>query len=309
MTDVKQLVFFDFEMLCSKEGMPFANMESIRLGAVKYDLVSKEISYFDEFIKPTQTEPLSSFCKNLTHIDDEDLASAQTFPVVLRNFIHWAGSLKTSRFFSWSSNDISRLELDSLRHNLPHQVISALKSRYIDFQAIFTKRVSKINLSVENALSLYNLEFVGEKHNPMYDAYNTLRIYLCFHEEIFHSELLMLKHFIFIDREIPLNENINKQVKLYLKKDLQAFFNDIPIISNIRTGKKLLKQTSKLVKKYENILLNRAQLFHDDLLLYVRLLVQFYYDLLGSYNKHYSYGCKILILHEHMTTPLKQLTA
>ncbi|MDQ0804955.1 hypothetical protein [Priestia megaterium] len=38
MADVKQFIFFDFEMLCSNKGMPFEDMEanSARRGEVQY---------------------------------------------------------------------------------------------------------------------------------------------------------------------------------------------------------------------------------------------------------------------------------
>ncbi|MCT8137958.1 exonuclease [Anaerobacillus sp. CMMVII] len=309
MTEVNQFVFFDFEMLCSKEGMPYADMESIRLGAVKYDLETKSITSFDRFIKPLQTEPLSEFCKSLTHIEDCDLAFADGFPVVLKEFFTWVGIVETSRFFSWSTNDISRLELDASRHDIPQTTIAMVKNRYVDFQETFSKRVSKTNPSVETALALYDLNFYGEKHNPMYDAYNTLRVYLAFSEELVKSDLIMLKQFIFHDQDITLKCDINLQLKAYLKNDLQNLFKQITIISNIRSARKLLKRTSKLVKKYENVLINRSQLFNEEIILYVRMLIEFYHDLLVSYNKHYSYGCKIMILHEHMTSPLQRLTA
>ncbi|WP_241657877.1 3'-5' exonuclease [Anaerobacillus alkaliphilus] len=306
---MRQFVFFDFEMLCSKEGMSYANMESIRLGAAKYDIDTQKITYFDRFIKPKQTEPLSIFCKELTQISDNDIASADSFPLVLDDFIKWIGNIKQSRFFSWSSNDISRLELDAFSHDVPRSKIAPIKNRYVDFQAIFSKRVSKTNPSVENALALYGLQFEGDKHNPMYDAYNTLRIYLAFSEEFVKTDLIMLNQFIFQNQEVTVEDDINGRLKTLLKEDLQHLFNDISIISNIRSAKKLLKRTGKLVKKYENILLNRSRMFNEEILLYVRLLVDFYHNLIGSYNKHYSYGCKIIIFHEHMTTPLQQITA
>ncbi len=46
------------------------------------------------------------------------------------------------------------------------------------FKQFLPKRVSKNNVSVENRLALYNLQFEGEKHNPMYDAYNTFSSHL-----------------------------------------------------------------------------------------------------------------------------------
>ncbi|QOY34850.1 3'-5' exonuclease [Anaerobacillus isosaccharinicus] len=309
MADVKQFIFFDFEMLCSKQGMSFASMESIRLGAVKYDVETKVISTFDRYIKPKQTEPISEFCKNLTKIEDHHLENADHFPVVLQAFLSWVGSQNEARFFSWSSNDLTRLELDASSHDIPQRTISNIKNNYIDFQEIFTKRVSKTNLSVENALALYGLSFQGEKHNPMFDAYNTMRIYHAFCEDLEKSDLIMLKRFIFENIKIDLNSNINLQLKYFIKRDLQDLFKEISIISNIRYARKLVKRTSKLVKKYENILLNRSKLFNEEIILYVQLLVQFYHDLVHSYNKHFSYGCKIIILHEHMTSPLQHLTA
>ncbi|MEK1832729.1 hypothetical protein AAAC51_38820 [Priestia megaterium] len=45
MADVKQFIFFDFEMLCSNKGMPFEDMEAIRLGAVKYNIETENIEF------------------------------------------------------------------------------------------------------------------------------------------------------------------------------------------------------------------------------------------------------------------------
>ncbi len=309
MAEVKQYVFFDFEMLCSNRGMPFANMEGIRLGAVKYNLETKEIAYFDRFIKPKQSKPLSQFCKSLTQINDEDLATANQFPVVFQDFVSWVDDINQSRFFSWSVNDLLRLELDASSYDFPQAIITNIKERYIDFQAIFTKRVSKTNLSVENALALYQLRFEGEKHNPMFDAYNTLRIFLAFNEQLVSTDLIMLQQFIFTDKNITFNSNINLQLKNYIKHDLQNLFKEITVISNIRTGKKLVKRTGKLVKKYENILINRAQLFNEEILLYIRVLSEFYRELRLTYRQHDLYGCKTMIIDEHLTTSIQRLAA
>ncbi|OIJ18951.1 exonuclease [Anaerobacillus alkalidiazotrophicus] len=309
MTEVKQFIFFDFEMLCREEGMPFSNMEGIRLGAVKYDLNKEDITYFDRYIQPKQLQPLSSFCINLTKIKDEDLVKASRFPVVFQEFLNWVGNLEESRFFSWAKNDLTRLELDASIHHIPQQTITTIKSRYVDFQALFSKRVAKVNPSVENALALYNLRFEGEKHNPMYDAYNTLRIYLAFSKDVHKSDLIMLKQFIFNDQEINPLTNINTELKRYVLTDIHQLMTEVPIITNIRTTRKLVKRTMKLVKKYENIQINRSRIFDEEILLYVRLLVEFYNELLISYKEHFSNGCKIVILHEHMPLPLKRLTA
>ncbi len=308
LAEVKQFIFFDFEMLCSEQGMSFAHMEAIRLGAVKYNLETEKVTFFDRYIKPTQTEPLSEFCKNLTCIEDEDLAKANNFPHVFNEFTDWVGDIELSRFFSWSSNDMTRLKLDAKHHNFSEAMIKSIAERYSDFQKTFSKRVSKINPSVENALALYGLSFKGAMHNPMYDAFNTLRVYLAFSNELVKTDVIMLNHFIFNDSNIELNANINDKINERIQIDLQTLINEMQPISNIRHASKLLKRTKKLVKKYENVLINRSRIFDEEILLSIRLLVDFYQELLASYNEHVSCGCKIFILHEHMLTPFNKIS-
>ncbi|MEH7684014.1 3'-5' exonuclease, partial [Priestia megaterium] len=219
MADVKQFIFFDFEMLCSNKGMPFEDMEAIRLGAVKYNIETEDIEFFDHYIQPTKRESLSRFCKELTGINDTDLVGASNFKNVFEDFLTWIGGIKKSRFFSWSTSDLSRLKIDAAKHEISLATIKKIEQRYVDFQEIFTKRVSENNVSVENGLALYNLQFEGKKHNPMYDAYNTLRIYLSFLNEPVQSDFIMIKQFIL--EEVPQNiKEMNATLRTTIQKDL-----------------------------------------------------------------------------------------
>lgn len=308
MAEIKQFIFFDFEMLCSDKGMAFEHMEAIRLGAVKYDLETESISYFDRFIRPKNREPLSDFCKSLTQIEDSNLVDASDFKVVFDDFLVWVGGVKKSRYFSWSPSDLSRLKIDAEKHELPFRTIDKIKKRYIDFQAIFNKRVAKGNISVEDALTLYGMEFIGEKHNPMYDAYNTLRIYLSFLNERVQSDLIMLKRFIF-EEEVPLEtDQINLNLNNYIRQDAALITGQLREVSRMRNAKKLLKPVRRIVEKYENVLINRSGLFSEENVLHARILVTLYHELLLSYNEHYSYSSKIIIFDEYMLQPLHQLS-
>lgn len=307
MAEIKQFIFFDFEMLCSNTGMAFENMEAIRLGAVKYDLETEDITYFDRYIKPECTEPLTEFCKQLTGIADEDLAESSNFKDVFEEFLTWVGGIKKNRYFSWSSSDLFRLKLDAQRHDIPLRTIKKMEQRYIDFQAIFKKRVSKEHMSVEDALALYGLSFIGEKHNPMYDAYNTLNIYLHFLNDPVQSDLIMLKMFFFED-EGPLHvDQINKNLNKSIKKDAQLMIESLREVYRLKEIKKLLKPIRKLVEKYENILLNRSGLISDENMLHARCLVNFYHELLFSYSEHSSYFSKIYIFDEYMVRSIKRI--
>ncbi|MDZ5473868.1 3'-5' exonuclease [Bacillus sp. 31A1R] len=299
MADVMQFVFFDFEMLCSNRGMPFEEMEGIRLGAVKYNLETEEVSFFDQYIQPLNKKPLSSFCKKLTGIIDEDLADAQNYKEVFADFLTWVGGVKRSRFFSWSKSDLTRLQLDSKLHDVPLTTIKKIEKRYVDFQGLFTKRVTKNNFSVENALKLYGKEFIGEKHNPMYDAYNTLIIYLCFSKEDVASDLIMTKQYI-LD-EVPTDFTLmNAKIREHFLYDINEYILEIKEMYKLKDGSKLLKRTQRLVEKYENILINRSGIFSRQLELYVRQLVEFYHELILSYEEHVLYSSKILVLDEHL---------
>ena len=307
MAELKQLVFFDFEMLCSKSGMLFEDMEAIRLGAVKVDVESGKVTGFDRFIRPQQNSPLSTFCKELTGISDSDLEKADDFPQVFKDFLFWVGGVKKARFFSWSSSDILRLKADASRHNLPQATIEKITKRYVDFQAVFTKRASRTAASVEKALSFYELSFIGEPHHPMYDAYNTLRIYESFEEHLVKTDLIMVQQFIFQEAELPPAERLSQEIKYIFQKDLVEFYSNLNDAFRMKDAWKLIKKTKKLVEKYENILLSRSGIFDKELIAGVEELLNFYKELQTAYREHCSYTSKIMILHEQMVEPLQKI--
>ncbi|WP_404359144.1 exonuclease domain-containing protein [Cytobacillus firmus] len=307
MAELKQLVFFDFEMLCSKSGMLFEDMEAIRLGAVKVDVESGKVTGFDRFIRPQQNSPLSTFCKELTGISDSDLDKADDFPQVFKDFLFWVDGVKKARFFSWSSSDILRLKADALRHNLPQATIEKITKRYIDFQAVFTKRASRTAASVEKALSFYELSFIGEPHHPMYDAYNTLRIYESFEEHLVKTDLIMVQQFIFQEAELPRVERLSQEIKYIFQKDLVEFYSNLNDAFRMKDAWKLIKKTKKLVEKYENILLSRSGIFDKELITGVEELLNFHKELQTAYREHCSYTSKIMILHEQMVEPLQKI--
>ncbi|WP_307599708.1 3'-5' exonuclease [Priestia megaterium] len=281
--------------------------KQIRLGAVKYNIETEDIEFFDRYIQPTKRVSLSRFCTELTGIKDTDLVGASNFKNVFEDFLTWIGGIKKSRFFSWSTSDLSRLKIDAVKYEISLATIKKIEQRYVDFQAIFTKRVSKNNVSVENGLALYNLQFEGKKHNPMYDAYNTLRIYLSFLNEPVQSDFIMIKQFIL--EEVPQNiKEMNAVLRKAIQKDLHIFAEELNEMYKMKDAVKIIKRTQRIVKKYENILINRSGLFSEENSFYVGLLVDFYHNLLLCYNEHLEYSSKIIILDESTLYPLNQLS-
>ncbi|UOE92051.1 3'-5' exonuclease [Alkalihalobacillus sp. LMS39] len=304
---VKQYVFFDFEMLCSNRGMSFEDMEAIRLGAVKYDIETENIYFFDRYIQPENKAPLSSFCKKLTGIDDCHLQEANRFPEVLAEFLTWVGGIKKSRFFSWSKSDATRLVLDSERHLLSPKMMKKIEKRYVDFQAIFAQRVSRQTPSVEGALNLYNMRFIGTPHHPMFDAYNTLRVYLRFLNEPKKSDVIMLQHYLF--DEVPTDsKELNEKIKNSFQHDVVKTFGQCTTIYQMKEASKIVKQTNHLVKKYRNIVVNRSGLFSKDNRSKVAMLMDFSNELQHTFLEHVQYSAKTMIVDEYTFQPIRELT-
>lgn len=307
MADIKQFVFFDFEMMCSDTGMAFDAMEAIRLGAVKYELETEKVSYFDQFIRPQNTEPLSDFCKALTGINDEDLVNAEYFKEVFADFLEWIGGIKKTKYFSWSPSDLFRLKIDSMRHDIPERTLKKIEQRYTDFQKVFTSQVSKKPISVEDALKLYNLEFIGEKHNPMYDAYNTFRIYQTFINKPIQSDLIMVQKFI-LDDILPIDlKDMNIKLQTQLYTDAKQVSEQLRNIYRLRDMKKLLKPIGRTALKYENVVLNRSGIFSEVTIHYAKCFLSFYEDFVHTYKEHFYYSSKTVILHEYQLRSIEQI--
>lgn len=308
MADIKQLVFFDFEMLCSDTGMAFKKMEAIRLGAVKYVIDTGSITYFDQYIRPESSEPLTKFCKTLTGIEDDDLVRANEFKEVFANFLEWIGGIKKTRYFSWSPSDLFRLKMDGLRHDISERTIKKIEQRYVDFQKLFKDRVSKNPVSVEDALKLYDLEFIGEKHNPMFDAFNTLRIYETFINQPIQSDIIMVQQFIF-GKTTPFFdiENLNKKLQNQQREDAKHLIEQLRQIYRLRDIKKLLKPVGRTALKYENVILNRSGIFSKENICYAESFITFYEDLIQTLEEHIACSSRTVILHEHMLRPLQKL--
>ncbi|KAA0550023.1 exonuclease domain-containing protein [Bacillus sp. BGMRC 2118] len=307
MADIHHYVFFDFEMLCSNTGMSFTDMEAIRLGAVKYDLNTSSITSFDEYIKPLNSAPLSTFCKNLTGIKDEDLSRAKPFPEVFEEFLKWVGGVKKAHFFSWSKSDLTRLKNDSELHAWPASTIRKIEQRYTDLQAVIANRVTKSQFSVENVLKLYSLDFYGEPHNPMFDAYNTCRIYMCFKNQPLMSDIIMVKQFITDELTSYDPNTVNKLVKQQLRQDILSISNGLSNIYRMKDAYKFLKKSSRIVDKYENVALNRSGLFTEELTTDVQSFTSLFNSLVDSYKEHYRHYSKVLIFDDYTISELKQL--
>jgi inhibitor of KinA sporulation pathway (predicted exonuclease) len=150
--------------------MPKNKREIIEIGAVKIqngEIVDK----FQCFVKPQKNTVLTEYCKQLTHIQQEDVDNAESIKEALDKFIEWVNNATLA---SWGDFDteIVNKELHKLKSfkNVELCFIN-IKRVYL---ALF-KLPSKSSLI--ECLRKEKITFDGNQHRAYDDAYNTYLIY------------------------------------------------------------------------------------------------------------------------------------
>ena len=165
----KSLIIFDVEATCDIN-IPKQKRELIEIGAVKIEN-GNIVDHFQKLIKPKKNSILSNYCKELTHISQEEINFADTPLTVLQSFLEWS---RNSVLGSWGDfdPDIIKRELHKNKIILPSDIA------FIN--------IKKVYLSIKHFPSTYSLQdslkkekivFNGTQHRAYDDAYNTYLIY------------------------------------------------------------------------------------------------------------------------------------
>jgi len=177
---IEYLIILDLEATCwewNKFPEKRKEMETIEIGAVKVDIGTGEIvSEFQSFIRPVLNQELTSYCKKLTHITQDDVDNSDTYGIVYKNFLKW---LENEDFIlsSWGYYDKNQLLIDCKRHGVKYLNGNGhinLKTKFSEF------RGTKKGKGVRKAMRILGLEFEGTPHRGIDDARNTYRIVKAF---------------------------------------------------------------------------------------------------------------------------------
>lgn len=170
---MKTQIIFDLEATCEDKSInPNFDNETIEIGAVK--VVNHEIvDEFQIFIKPVRSQRLTTFCKELTHITQEQVDDGYTFRSAMTDFRKWAGN--DAEFLSWGFYDRKQLERDSRYHRINADWLQNHRSIKHEHQAI--KGLDR-GVGVVKALRMEGLSFEGTHHRGIDDAKNIARIFL-----------------------------------------------------------------------------------------------------------------------------------
>jgi inhibitor of KinA sporulation pathway (predicted exonuclease) len=146
--------------------------ETIEIGAVLllFDRAQSSWPEFQTFVRPQRLPRLSSFCRELTGITQENVDGAPTFPEALRLFLDWAQPLERVVLATWSRYDLWQLDLDLEAHGLPQLAVPFLDVKKLAARIIGTKNFE------DSARELAPDAVAMPSHRAIADARRTARI-------------------------------------------------------------------------------------------------------------------------------------
>ena len=124
----RRIVVVDVEATCWKKGVFSRKKETIEIGAVLLVLDRDPSRWpeFQTFVRPQRLPRLSSFCRELTGITQQDVDGAPGFPEALRLFMEWLQPSERVVLATWSHYDVWQIDLDLKAHGLPQLALPFL---------------------------------------------------------------------------------------------------------------------------------------------------------------------------------------
>ena len=168
----RRIIVVDVEATCWKKGVFSRTKETIEIGAVRllFDRGESEWPEFQTFVRPLRLPRLSSFCRELTGITQENVDAAPAFPDAMRLFLEWTQPLEEVVLATWSRYDVWQLDLDLEAHGLPK-----LSLPFLDVKKLAARVVGSKSLET-TARELTADGVAGPRHRAVADARRTARI-------------------------------------------------------------------------------------------------------------------------------------
>lgn len=173
-------IIYDLEATCWRGRPPGGINEIIEIGAYAISRYGEVLGTYEAFIKPTVNPKLSSFCKQLTSISQEQIDSASKFPKVIEQFKDWINIDEEYMLCSWGEFDKNIIGINCDMHRLDHDWIENylnVKNAYHDSRGITPHKGLKATVKKEG------FEFTGIHHRAISDAENLAKIFVKYIDE------------------------------------------------------------------------------------------------------------------------------
>lgn len=167
-------IVFDLEATCWNPLPKDAKQEVIEIGAVKINQFGEILDEFSSFVQPVINRTLSVYCRQLTHIEQNQVDKAQIFPQVIERWIDWIDE-DSYLLLSWGSFDIKVLTKNCNYHRVPTDWLT----NYADIKAQYPKVINIPQpTNLQRALAMEGFKFDGEQHRALSDAKNLAKIFV-----------------------------------------------------------------------------------------------------------------------------------
>lgn len=174
-------IVYDLEATCWRGRPPHGHNEVIEIGAVKVNRYGEVLGRFERFIKPKVNPILSSFCKQLTSISQEQVDGARHFPQVAEEFKEWIDIYDSEYVLSsWGGFDKNLLANDCDLHRVEKEWLDPhinIKKQYHDNKGI------DIHSGLKATVKKEGFEFTGIHHRAISDAENLAKIVIKYIDE------------------------------------------------------------------------------------------------------------------------------
>jgi inhibitor of KinA sporulation pathway (predicted exonuclease) len=169
-----KIVLFDLEMCCWKDTKKIG--EIIEIGLVVVDLKTKTIVKKGQYYVKPEKDDISDFCTDLTKITSHVIKKQgrplkEVLATIQKNF----GGKKTI-YGAWGRDD-------SVLNNECHgKNINILFDEFINVAALYRMKKNETGnrVSLTEALNNESIEFEGNAHSGLVDAYNLAKLFIHF---------------------------------------------------------------------------------------------------------------------------------
>lgn len=184
-----EFIIIDLEFNQPVKQLRFYYQEIIEIGAVKLNENLEIIDSFQSYVKPKYLKTLHWKVKKITGINNEQLDNTEPLEVILFSFLNWCGT--NFNICSFGIDDLFWFLDNCKRQGLPVNWLRKFVNIQTEIMRIFDLEKQP---SLTNSLKLFELEFLGEKHQALADALNTVDLFFNIYNEIDFDNLQHLNY-------------------------------------------------------------------------------------------------------------------
>jgi len=174
-----KIAIIDFEATCdnSEKVIPRGEMEIIEIGCVIADLKGNTYNHFSTFVKPILHPNLTPFCKELTHISQEDVDSGLHLLEAFKNMNLFLRDEKIKTWTSWGDWDKTQVHRNIKHYKKMKRPFEFMKFHYFDLSEKYYKHQGlPQTCGLIKALARHEIEFTGTPHRGLDDVINTAKL-------------------------------------------------------------------------------------------------------------------------------------